>query len=212
MLGYLLHPILLLGCLNGAIIIACSTDVIVTVDIAVGKDCSEVKGSLANQTCNSLQDILVSVSDKVPWVIPDSQVCLEIRLMPGHYVLTRNFTILGHDLKLMVDSETKGSVDVSFDISESFDPTMTHSPLYVLSVVNSSLFEMKGISFWSSPGIITASNVNSVLVENCSFRYVYMSVYTATHYYIICFSVQVFFPGCCGHLQLCLCNCDKFCL
>ena len=144
---------------------------LVTVDAASTTDCSKVSGSLANLTCSSLQDVLVSVSVHITSSSlgsGDHASHVEIRLLPGHYVLTRNFTILGQNLKLVGENESH--VIVSFNISDGFDPTVTHSPLYVLSLVNSSLIEIRGISFWSSPGIITAHNVDSVLVDSCSFR------------------------------------------
>ena len=152
----------------------CSTDVTVTANGAAAGDCSS--GSLANRTCSSLQDVLHNLeenaasnsSEREP---ESASLCVQVRLLPGRYVLTRNFTLVGVNLKLVGDEGDMERVNVSFDLSRSFDPTQTHSPLYVLSIVNSSLVEISGISFWGSPGIITAHNVETVLVEKCSFRY-----------------------------------------
>ena len=155
---------------------SCSTTITVDLsDSATVEDCSSIDGSLANRTCNSLQDVLLSLERNTTHPgrsnesADSAASCVELRLLPGHYVLTRNFTIVGLSLKLVGGGDSE-SVSISFNLSESFDPTQTHSALYVLSLVNSSLVEIIGISFWSSPGIITAHNLENVLVENCSFR------------------------------------------
>ena len=146
----------------------CST-VVVAENDATAEDCSAVQpANLANRTCNSLQKLLSALE-----AYPNSgnlSSCLEVRLLPGHYILTRNFTIVGRNLKLIGDEAEPAKVNVSFDLSASFDPTQTHSPVYVLSLVDSSLVEILGIAFWSSPGIITAQNVKTVRVQKCSFR------------------------------------------
>ena len=166
---------------------SCSTKI--TVDSAATEDCSATDGRLANKTCSELQDVLLSLEKNSTHPESssesgDSTSCVEVRLLPGHYLLTRNFTLVGLSLKLVgVGEDDAGSVHVSFNLSESFDPTQTHSALYVLSLADSSLVEIVGISFWNSPGIITAHNVETVLVENCSFRYLNIST---TLLYFIC--------------------------
>ena len=156
---------------------ACSDRVTVTVDGSSGEvamDCSEVGGSLANLTCSSLQDVLLNLSENRTLSGEGSgqsdaasTSCIEVRLHPGYYVLTKNISFLGQNLILWGERE---SVRVTFSFSDSFDPTVTNTPFYVLSFTNSSLIEMRGISFEDSPGIITTVNVDSVLVEDCSFR------------------------------------------
>ena len=158
-----------------AIVTAASCSTKITVDSAATEDCSATDGSLANKTCSELQDVLLSLEKNSTHPESssesgDSTSCVEVRLLPGNYLLTRNFTLVGLSLKLVGEDDV-GSVHVSFNLSESFDPTQTHSALYVLSLADSSLVEIVGISFWNSPGIITAHNVETVLVENCSFRY-----------------------------------------
>lgn len=154
--------------------VACSTKVTVDTGDSAPEDCSAIDGSLANKTCSDLQDVLLSLEKNATQPdrtrdTGDPASCVEVRLLPGHHVLTRNFTLVGLSLKL-VGAGDAASVNVSFNLSESFDPTQTHSAVYVLSLVRSSLVEIRGISFWNSPGIITADNVESVLVENCHFR------------------------------------------
>lgn len=172
--GILLFCSLLCG--TTTIAISCSA-VTVNAANATAEDCSELRGSLVNITCSRLQDVLKSISENntsSSTEVDNTSACIEIRILPGHYVLTSNFTFVGQNIKLLGETEN-GSHEptISFSLSDRIDPTTTHSPFYVLSFVNSILVEIRGISFLNSPGIITAHNVQSVLVDNCSFRYIY---------------------------------------
>ena len=176
---FVTHHIALLQCsffLCGltSSISACCNGLVVTVDGSssdVVRDCSKVSGSLANLTCSSLQDVLLSVSENITLSGGGSEdliSCVEVRLLPGHYALTQTITVVGQNLKLLGDQ--KGGIIVSFNFSDRFDPTVTNSPFYVLSLQDTNMVEIRGISFQESPGIITTVNVDSVLVEDCSFR------------------------------------------
>lgn len=135
------------------------------------RDCSNEKGSLANFTCNSLQDVLLSVSENRTLSGDSGQFssCVEVRLLPGVYVISEVIRIVGQSLVIWGDGT---GVTVTFNFSDTFDPTLTHSPFYVLSFTDCDVIEIRNVAFSQSPGIITTVNVDSVLVKECSFRYV----------------------------------------
>lgn len=170
LLVVLLHYSLLYGS-TGAETTFCPT--VYTVDAAnvtAARDCSQLMYSYSNITCSSLQDLLNIISQKNASSDRESEgsTCVEIRILRGHHVITSNFTFIGHNLILVGDGVHVTTI--SFNLSDVFDPRLTDSPLYVLSFIDSSLIEIRDLSFLESPGIITAINVESVLVENCSFR------------------------------------------
>ena len=109
---FVTHHIALLQCsffLCGltSSISACCNGLVVTVDGSssdVVRDCSKVSGSLANLTCSSLQDVLLSVSENITLSGGGSEdliSCVEVRLLPGHCVLTQTITVVGQNLKLL---------------------------------------------------------------------------------------------------------------
>ena len=129
----------------------------VTVDQSVSDDieCDD------NVTCKDLQVALLKVSRRETV----STDCIDILVTEGKYLITEYITI-GQSLKL----RGKGHVTVHFNFSERFDPKRTTQPHYVLSFVNTSHVELSGLNFLDSPGIVTAVNIVSVTVKNCSFR------------------------------------------
>ena len=127
----------------------------VTVDQSVSGDIE----CIANGTCSDLQVALLKVSRRE--IV--STDCIDIPVTGGKYLITEYINI-SQSLKL----RGKGRVAVHFNFSAMFDPTQPH---YVLSFVNTSHVELSGLDFFDSPGIITAVNISSVTVKNCSFRY-----------------------------------------
>ena len=130
----------------------------VTVDQSVSDDieCD------ANVACKDLQVALLKVSRRE--IV--STDCIDILVTEGKYLITEYITI-SHSLKL----HGKGHVTVHFNFSGKFDPKRTTQPHYVLSFVNTSHVELSGLHFFDSPGIVTAVNISSATVKNCSFRY-----------------------------------------
>ena len=116
----------------------------------------------ANVACSDLQVALLKVSRRK--II--STDCIDILVTEGKYLITDYITI-SQSLKL----HGKGHVTVHFNFSGKFDPKRTTQPHYVLSFVNTSHVELSGLHLFDSPGIVTAVNISSVTVKNCSFRY-----------------------------------------
>ena len=129
----------------------------VTVDQSVSGDIE----CIANGTCSDLQVALLKVSRRE--IV--STDCIDIPVTGGKYLITEYINI-SQSLKLC----GKGHVTVHFNFSAMFDPTQTTQPHYVLSFVNTSHVELSGLDFFDSPGIVTAVNISSVTVKNCSFR------------------------------------------
>ena len=157
---------------TGAETTLCPT--VYTVDAKAARNCSQLlmDRNYTNITCSSLQDLLKIISNAPSNRATDEDsTCIEIRIRRGHHVITSNFTFIGHNLTLVGESEDGHHVTtISFNLSDVFDPRLTDSPQYVFSFIHSSLIEIRDLSFLESPGIITAINVKSVLIENCSFR------------------------------------------
>lgn len=134
----------------------------VLVDRELGADCSALTGSLVNQTCNDLQDVLRSIS--LHTTTPNaSGECVEVRLQPGVYVLTELTPIEHHSVVL----QGIGNVAVKVNLS------VSAVPQYVLSFIGAERARISGINFHTSPAIITFENVTNVIVERSSFRLVF---------------------------------------
>ena len=149
---------------------SCATGVRVTVGGGdQARDCSNEKGNLANFTCNSLQDVLLSVSENrtLSGDSGQSSSCVEVRLLPGAYVISEIIAVVGQSLVIWGDGD---GVTVMFNFSGTFEPSLTHSPFYVLSFTDCEVIEIRNVIFSRSPGIITMVSVDSVLIKECSFR------------------------------------------
>ena len=136
--------------------------VALTVD-KTSTDGERCNSSTANRTCSDLQSALVSLS-RLEISAGD---CADVLVREGEYVISDFVTISGRNVRL----RGKGSVTVRFNFSGKFDPRRTSVPHYVLSLFNAESVVLSGIDFTDSPGIITVSNVSSVQIEDCSFRY-----------------------------------------
>lgn len=148
---------------------SCSAGVRVTVGGSdQARDCSTEKGSLANLTCSSLQDVLLSVSENktLSGDSGQSSSCVEVRVLPGAYVISEIIAIVGQSLVIWGDG---AGVTVTFNFSGTFEPSSTHSPFYVLSFTDCEVIEIRNVAFSHSPGIITTVSVDSVLIKECSF-------------------------------------------
>ncbi len=144
----------------------------VEVDQRRGGDCSSGQ-SLANQTCSDLQVVLLSVAaSRTSTAEPSS--CIEVVVYPGTYLINGTISIRNQSVIL------RGSGVVTFDLSNSFDPTRdnipdpaeTFEPQYVVQLANMEYAEISGIDFTDSPGILGLENISTVVVSDCSFRLV----------------------------------------
>ena len=166
----LLHCSLLCGV---TAVTSCS---IVTVDVAnTSGDCSEsslLSDGLVNLICSSLHDVLTSLSKPSNRATEGNTECFEVRILRGHYDLRSNYAFTGRNISLVGEIEDDGLhlTTVSFSYPNA---TVTRSEYYVLSFVDNGFVEIRDLSFTESSGIIAAQNVASLLVENCSFRYVH---------------------------------------
>ena len=137
----------------------------VYVDRTKGLDCGGVGVSLANETCDDLQDVLRSISNLTT---TEPFGCIEVTVSPGIYLINSNITIENQSLILRGIE----NVVVTFNFSDSFDPTETFQPFYVIQLAYMEYAEISGIDFYSSPGIIGLESIATVVVVGCSFRLV----------------------------------------
>jgi len=157
---------LVLCCFSGVIVIVIGEPSrnYIKVNKETGLDCSTTSShNLMNQTCNNLQDVLISVS-----VYGTSQSFGEyigIEVHSGNYKITKQITI--HQAVLLRGTR---NVTVTFSLNDTL--YNSKSTLYVLTFADSDYSGISGIDFHTSPGIITFQNVTNVTVEDCSFRYV----------------------------------------
>ena len=143
--------------------IVCSTWITVDQSADTAVECGAVTDSLANKTCSNFQDVLLSLTHNRTV----SSDCIDVSVHQGDYVISE-FINISQNLKL----NAEGNVTVRFNFSEKFDPTKTKEPRYVISFVDTDCVEMNGFDFTDSPGIITIVSVNTVVIEDCSFRYI----------------------------------------
>jgi len=130
----------------------------IKVNRETGLDCSATSShNLMNQTCNNLQDVLISVSSQL------FGEYIEIEVHSGNYKITKQITI--HQAVLLRGIR---NVTVTFSLNDMlYNPKNT---LYVLTFADSDYSGISGIDFHTSPGIITFLNITNVIVEDCSFR------------------------------------------
>ncbi len=148
----------------------------VYVDRVQGGDCSGLGNqSLANQTCSDLQVVLLSVAAaRTSTAEPSS--CIEVVVYPGTYLINSTISIRNQSVIL----RGADGVAVTFDLSNSFDPTRDNisdpaeafEPHYVVQLANMEYAEISGIAFTDSPGILGLENISTVVVSDCSFRLV----------------------------------------
>ena len=139
----------------------CSTWITVDQSADTAVECDAITGSLANKTCSNFQDVLLSLTHNTTI----SSDCIDVSVHQGDYLISE-FINISQNVKLSAE----GNVTVWFNFSEKFDPTKTDEPRYVLSFVNTDSVELSGFDFTDSPGIITIVSVNSVVIDDCSFR------------------------------------------
>ena len=136
----------------------CST--MVTLSEELSTDCNS--SNWMSETCNNFNDVLSIISNN------DSVDCVEIRLMPGRYVLTEM-----HLIKTNIVIRGESGVFVTFNFSDEYLKSVNHSsgkPLYVLSFSDAKYVELSFIAFSSSPGLIGADSILSVRVVGCTFE------------------------------------------
>ncbi len=133
----------------------------VRVDQWRGDDCAGQLGGLANQTCNDLEVVLLSIAD----ASTEPFSCVEVVIHPGTYMI--NTTISINNQSVIIRGV--GSVLVTFN-SSTFDPTETLDPYYIMRLSGLDYAEISGIEFSGSPGLIGLENVSTVVVSDCSFR------------------------------------------
>ena len=118
-----------------------------------------------NETCNDLNGVLSIISHTV---VPDYVDCIEIRLMPGTYMITEV-----HQIKTNVIVRGTSGVVVTFNLSDEYLASVNHSsgkPLYVLSFSDAEYVELSSIVFHNSPGLIGMYDILSVRVAECTFE------------------------------------------
>jgi len=136
----------------------------IEVNRGAGLDCRATSvNDLLNQTCNDLQDVLMSVS--VDQTSPSVEGCIEVIVHPDNYIVTELITI--HQNVVLRGMQ---NVMVTFRLNGTLYPTNTLDPYFVLTFANNDYSGISGIDFHTSPGIITFQNVTNVIVEDCSFR------------------------------------------
>ena len=140
---------------------ACSTWITVDQSADTAVECGAVTGSLANKTCSNFQDVLLSLTHNRTV----SSDCIDVSVHQGDYLISE-FINISQNLKL----NAEGNVTVRFNFSEKFDPTKTKEPRYVISFVDTDCVELNGFDFTESPGIITMVSVNTIVIQDCSFR------------------------------------------
>jgi len=138
---------------------------VIEVNRGAGLDCSATSvNDLLNQTCNDLQDVLMSVSlDQTSLSIIEG--CIEVIVHPDNYIVRELITI--HQNVVLRGTQ---NVMVTFRLNDTLYPTNTPGPYYVLTFADSDYSGLIGMDFHTSPGIITFQNVTNVIVEDCSFR------------------------------------------
>ena len=141
--------------------IDCSTWITVNQSADTAVECGAVTGNLANKTCSNFQDVLLSLTHNRTV----SSDCIDVSVHQGDYVISE-FINISQNLKL----NAEGNVTVRFNFSEKFDASNTNEPHYVLSFINIDRVELNGFDFTESPGIITMVSVNTIVIEDCSFR------------------------------------------
>ena len=118
-----------------------------------------------NGTCSNFNDVLSIISSTD---MPDYVNCIEIRLMPGRYLVTEV-----HLIKTNVAIRGESGVIVTFNLSEEYLASIEYSsgkPLYVLSFSGAQYVELSSIVFRNSPGLIGADDILSVRVVECTFE------------------------------------------
>ena len=169
-----------IGSIVNCTIVNCTT--VVTIDPTAG-DCSLTNQTLAGETCNDLQHVLLSITANETTHGPLE--CIKVVVLPGNYTITEFIHI---DANVLLSGIPP--VLVTFDFHDKFDPTKTENPVYIFSFANSGCIEIRQIDFQHSPGIIAFDNVTDVRIEDCSFRLVR------------CMTLSV-----CVHESVCVCVC-----
>ena len=156
---YMLLIPLLFGVIEADLAEPCRN--VIEVNRGAGLDCSSTSvHDLLNQTCNDLQDVLMSVS--LDQTSPSFEECVEVIMHPDKYIITEPITIQQNVV-------LRGTQNVMVTFKTLY-PTNTLDPYYVLTFADSDYIGISGIDFHTSPGIITFQNVTNVVVEDCSFR------------------------------------------
>lgn len=119
-------------------------------------------GSLANLTCSSLEDVLLSVM--YGRTAHEVDGCILIAVLPGAFVIGSRITITQN-----VAMCGMGPVSVAFqlldDVQQAADGTY-----HALRFQNASSAEIGDIDFTYSQGVVVMENVTTAVVSSCSFR------------------------------------------
>ena len=137
--------------------------VMVTVSKEQFSTCNDTKW--VNATCGSLNNVLSIVSHTV---MQDEFACIEVRLMPGRYVITEV-----HRIRTNVVLRGESGVFVTFDMKEDYLARMNYSsgnPFYTLSFSDAKYSELSSIAFYNSPGLIGFDSITSVKVIKSTFE------------------------------------------
>ncbi len=143
----------------------------VGVDQWRGDDCAGQLGGLANQTCNDLEVVLLSIADAIT-TSTEPFSCVEVVIHPGTYMINSTISIKNQSVFI----RGVGSVLVTFN-SSTFDPTETLDPYYIMQLSGLDYAEISGIEFSGSPGLVGLENVSTVVVSDCSFRSVFIQLF-----------------------------------
>ena len=143
----------------------CSTIVTITLrkEPSTVSNCSI--SNWVNQTCSDFNAVLSIISDAE---VPDNVDCIEIRLMPGTYVVTEM-----HQIRTNVAIRGTSGVVVTFNLSNEYLARNNYSsgkPLYVLSFTDAEYVELSSIVFYTSPGLIGMDDILSARVMECTFE------------------------------------------
>lgn len=128
-------------------------------------NCAASTSGWVNGTCSDLQDALLSMAESSTTANHSDRQCTDVLVKQGDYIVTE-FISISHNLRV----RGEGVVTVRFNFTGKFDPTRTNAPEYVMSFFNADHIELRGIDFIESPGIVTIFSVNTVVIEDCSFR------------------------------------------
>lgn len=141
----------------------CSTTVTITSREEPSTNCSS--SNWVNQTCSDFNGVLSIISHAV---VPDNVDCIEIRLLPGTYVVTKV-----HQIRTNVVFCGTNGVVITFNLSNVYLASINYSsgkPLYVLSFTNAEYVELSSIVFHTSPGLIGMDDILSARVMKCTFE------------------------------------------
>ncbi len=150
-------------------------DVIVTLNMSMSsRGCLEDLDYIGDDifsvkyVCDQVETMLEAVADDT---IETGLNCTELQIPSGFHVIRQNYTFTGKNLRIVKEDEaTPGSAQIAFNTSQSImDSLVDLEPLYVIKIRSTDFFEVNGLSFAWSPGIIFVMNVSYVTFEDNEF-------------------------------------------